>query len=82
MKCFLMIGWVNIWILLARVEKYEKEALRKLVISELYESNKQTAKQGGHYALVIGNPFDGRRGDPFEQPNVIENPYILNSSSW
>ena len=80
-----MIGWVNIW-MLAWVapfnEKYEKEALIKLVISELYESNKQTAKQGGHYALVIGNPFDGRRGDPFEQPNVIENPYILNSSSW
>ncbi|KAL0302250.1 UNVERIFIED_CONTAM: DNA-directed RNA polymerase subunit beta, partial [Sesamum calycinum] len=41
-------------------ERYEQEASRKLVFSELYEASKQTANPCGHYALVTQQPLRGR----------------------
>ncbi|KAL2224017.1 UNVERIFIED_CONTAM: DNA-directed RNA polymerase subunit beta, partial [Sesamum indicum] len=46
-------------------ERYEQEASRKLVFSELYEASKQTAnpwvfEPDGHYALVTQQPLRGR----------------------
>nr|YP_010996946.1 RNA polymerase beta subunit [Plumbago zeylanica]WPJ72645.1 RNA polymerase beta subunit [Plumbago zeylanica] len=60
-------------------ERYEQEASRKLVFSELYEASKQTANP---WVFELESPgksqiFDGRTGDPFEQPVIIGNPYIL-----
>nr|YP_009515090.1 RNA polymerase beta subunit [Dendrotrophe varians]AUN45159.1 RNA polymerase beta subunit [Dendrotrophe varians] len=60
-------------------ERYEQEASRKLVFSELYEASKQT---GNPWVLEPEYPgksriFDGRTGDIFEQPVIIGKPYIL-----
>nr|YP_010689766.1 RNA polymerase beta subunit [Ceratostigma ulicinum]WBR75391.1 RNA polymerase beta subunit [Ceratostigma ulicinum]WBR75474.1 RNA polymerase beta subunit [Ceratostigma ulicinum] len=60
-------------------ERYEEEASRKLVFSELYEASKQTANPWVFEPEYPGKSrlFDGRTGDPFEQPVIIGNPYIL-----
>nr|ADD31199.1 RNA polymerase beta subunit protein [Gonopterodendron arboreum] len=60
-------------------ERYEKEASRKLVFSELYEASKQTANPWVFEPEYPGKSkiFDGRTGDPFEQPVLIGKPYIL-----
>uniref|UniRef100_A0A803N7X4 DNA-directed RNA polymerase n=1 Tax=Chenopodium quinoa TaxID=63459 RepID=A0A803N7X4_CHEQI len=60
-------------------ERYEQEASRKLVFSELYEASKQTANPWVFEPEYLGKSqiFDGRTGDPFEQPVIIGNPYIL-----
>lgn len=60
-------------------ERYEQEASRKLVFSELYEASQQT---GNPWVLEPEYPgksriFDGRTGDIFEQPVIIGKPYIL-----
>ncbi|CAN6447268.1 unnamed protein product [Victoria cruziana] len=60
-------------------ERYEQEASRKLVFSELYEASKQTANP---WVFEPENPgksriFDGRTGDPFEQPVIIGKSYML-----
>ncbi|KAL5553997.1 hypothetical protein UlMin_041398 [Ulmus minor] len=54
-------------------------ASRKLVFSELYEANKQTANPWVFEPEYPGKSriFDGRTGDPFEQPVIIGKPYIL-----
>uniref|UniRef100_A0A4P8JF32 DNA-directed RNA polymerase subunit beta n=2 Tax=Abelia TaxID=86866 RepID=A0A4P8JF32_ABECH len=60
-------------------ERYEQEASRKLVFSELYEASKQTANPWVFEPEYPGKSrmFDGRTGDPFEQPVIIGKPYIL-----
>ncbi|KAI9070997.1 hypothetical protein K1719_047039 [Acacia pycnantha] len=60
-------------------ERYEQEASRKLVFSELYEASKQTANPWIFEPEYPGKSriFDGRTGDPFEQPVIIGEPYIL-----
>nr|YP_009975569.1 RNA polymerase beta subunit [Sibangea similis]QNK04910.1 RNA polymerase beta subunit [Sibangea similis] len=60
-------------------ERYEKEASRKLVFSELYEASKQTANPWVFEPEYPGKSilFDGRTGDAFEQPVLIGKPYIL-----
>nr|WRH31664.1 RNA polymerase beta subunit [Pereskia aculeata] len=60
-------------------ERYEEEASRKLVFSELYEASKQTANPWVFEPEYPGKSriFDGRTGDSFEQPVIIGNPYIL-----
>lgn len=60
-------------------ERYEQEASRKLVFSELYEASKQTANPWVFEPEYPGKSriFDGRTGDPFEQPVLIGKPYIL-----
>nr|YP_009470649.1 RNA polymerase beta subunit [Anemopaegma acutifolium]YP_009471139.1 RNA polymerase beta subunit [Anemopaegma glaucum]AVF97468.1 RNA polymerase beta subunit [Anemopaegma arvense]AVF97076.1 RNA polymerase beta subunit [Anemopaegma acutifolium]AVF97174.1 RNA polymerase beta subunit [Anemopaegma acutifolium]AVF97762.1 RNA polymerase beta subunit [Anemopaegma glaucum]AVF97860.1 RNA polymerase beta subunit [Anemopaegma glaucum] len=60
-------------------ERYEQEASRKLVFSELYEASKQTANPWVFEPEYPGKSriFDGRTGNPFEQPVVIGKPYIL-----
>nr|YP_009407442.1 RNA polymerase beta subunit [Dionaea muscipula]ASA46356.1 RNA polymerase beta subunit [Dionaea muscipula]QBC71721.1 RNA polymerase beta subunit [Dionaea muscipula] len=60
-------------------ERYEQEASRKLVFSELYEASKQTANPWVFEPEYPGKSriLDGRTGDPFEQPVIIGNPYIL-----
>uniref|UniRef100_A0A6N2MDU2 DNA-directed RNA polymerase subunit beta n=1 Tax=Salix viminalis TaxID=40686 RepID=A0A6N2MDU2_SALVM len=60
-------------------ERYEQEASRKLVFSELYEAGKQTANPWVFEPECPGKSriFDGRTGDPFEQPVIIGKPYIL-----
>nr|YP_010411737.1 RNA polymerase beta subunit [Lophophora diffusa]URP30831.1 RNA polymerase beta subunit [Lophophora diffusa] len=60
-------------------ERYEQEASRKLVFSELYEASKQTANPWVFEPEYPGKSriFDGRTGDPFEQPVIIGNAYIL-----
>ncbi|KAB5534529.1 hypothetical protein DKX38_017615 [Salix brachista] len=60
-------------------ERYEREASRKLVFSELYEAGKQTANPWVFEPECPGKSriFDGRTGDPFEQPVIIGKPYIL-----
>nr|QBC71336.1 RNA polymerase beta subunit [Anacampseros filamentosa] len=60
-------------------ERYEQEASRKLVFSELYEASKQTANPWVFEPEYPGKSriFDGRTGDPFEQPVIVGNPYIL-----
>ncbi|CAN6440751.1 unnamed protein product [Victoria cruziana] len=60
-------------------ERYEQEASRKLVFSELYEASKQTANPWvfePEYP-VKSIRFDGRTGDPFEQPVIIGKSYML-----
>ncbi|KAK8636179.1 hypothetical protein V6N13_004886 [Hibiscus sabdariffa] len=56
-------------------ERYEQEASRKLVFSELYDAGKQTANPWVFEPEYPGKSriFDGRTGDPFEQPVIIEN---------
>ncbi|KAK8612129.1 hypothetical protein V6N13_092248 [Hibiscus sabdariffa] len=60
-------------------ERYEQEASRKLVFSELYDAGKQTANPWVFEPEYPGKSriFDGRTGDPFEQPVIIGKPYIL-----
>ena len=60
-------------------ERYEQEASRKLVFSELYEASKQTANPWVFDPEYPGKSrlLDGRTGDPFEQPVLIGKPYIL-----
>nr|USG97946.1 RNA polymerase beta subunit [Pilea alpina] len=60
-------------------ERYEQEASRKLVFSELYEASKQTVNPWVFEPESPGKSriFDGRTGDPFEQPVIIGKPYIL-----
>nr|YP_010458575.1 RNA polymerase beta subunit [Plagiopteron suaveolens]UUA70115.1 RNA polymerase beta subunit [Plagiopteron suaveolens] len=60
-------------------ERYEQEASRKLVFSELYEAGKQTANPWVFEPEYPGKSriFDGRTGNPFEQPVIIGKPYIL-----
>ncbi|CAN1202092.1 DNA-directed RNA polymerase subunit beta [Linum perenne] len=60
-------------------ERYEQEASRKLVFSELYEASKQTANPWVFEPEYPGKTiiFDGRTGDPFEQPVIIGKSYIL-----
>nr|YP_010890871.1 RNA polymerase beta subunit [Cyanea calycina]WJK72321.1 RNA polymerase beta subunit [Cyanea calycina] len=60
-------------------ERYEQEASRKLVFSELYEASKQTSNPWVFESEYPGKSkiFDGRTGDPFEQPVLIGKPYIL-----
>nr|YP_010828044.1 RNA polymerase beta subunit [Santalum yasi]WFF45062.1 RNA polymerase beta subunit [Santalum yasi] len=60
-------------------ERYEQEASRKLVFSELYEASKQTSNPWVFEPEYPGKSriFDGRTGDPFAQPVIIGKPYIL-----
>nr|YP_009116018.1 RNA polymerase beta subunit [Campanula takesimana]YP_009338074.1 RNA polymerase beta subunit [Campanula punctata]AJD00865.1 RNA polymerase beta subunit [Campanula takesimana]AMR74032.1 RNA polymerase beta subunit [Campanula punctata]QOL12343.1 RNA polymerase beta subunit [Campanula takesimana] len=60
-------------------ERYEQEASRKLVFSELYSAGKQTSNPWVFEPEYPGKSkiFDGRTGDPFEQPVIIGKPYIL-----
>nr|YP_010415256.1 RNA polymerase beta subunit [Amana nanyueensis]UGW53058.1 RNA polymerase beta subunit [Amana nanyueensis]URX56512.1 RNA polymerase beta subunit [Amana nanyueensis] len=60
-------------------ERYEQEASRKLVFPELYEASKQTKKPWVFEPEYPGKSkiFDGRTGDPFEQPVLIGKSYIL-----
>uniref|UniRef100_UPI0030FF0A16 RNA polymerase beta subunit n=1 Tax=Peperomia griseoargentea TaxID=69412 RepID=UPI0030FF0A16 len=60
-------------------ERYEQEASRKLVFSELYEASKQTANPWVFEPEYPGKSriFDGRTGEPFEQPVLIGKSYIL-----
>nr|YP_010466000.1 RNA polymerase beta subunit [Corydalis temulifolia]QOD41512.1 RNA polymerase beta subunit [Corydalis temulifolia] len=60
-------------------ERYEQGASRKLVFSELYEASKRTANPWVFEPEYPGKSrlFDGRTGDPFEQPVIIGKPYIL-----
>lgn len=60
-------------------ERYEQDASRKLVFSELYEASKQTRNPWVFEPEYPGKSIilDGRTGDPFEQPVLIGKPYIL-----
>nr|YP_010716828.1 RNA polymerase beta subunit [Zingiber orbiculatum]YP_010717176.1 RNA polymerase beta subunit [Zingiber yingjiangense]QLD95733.1 RNA polymerase beta subunit [Curcuma flaviflora]WDQ40724.1 RNA polymerase beta subunit [Zingiber orbiculatum]WDQ41072.1 RNA polymerase beta subunit [Zingiber yingjiangense] len=60
-------------------ERYEQEASRKLVFSELYEASKQTKNPWVFEPEYPGKSriFDGRTGNPFEQPVLIGKSYIL-----
>nr|QBK84216.1 RpoB [Zantedeschia aethiopica]QHN55024.1 RNA polymerase beta subunit [Zantedeschia aethiopica]QJF46760.1 RNA polymerase beta subunit [Zantedeschia aethiopica] len=60
-------------------ERYEQEASRKLVFSELYEASKQTKNPWVFEPEYPGKSkiFDGRTGDSFEQPVLIGKSYIL-----
>ncbi|KAG5595818.1 hypothetical protein H5410_037050 [Solanum commersonii] len=60
-------------------ERYEQEASRKLVFSELYEDNKQTTNPWVFEPKYRGKSriFDGRTGNPLEQPVIIGEPCIL-----
>nr|YP_010258953.1 RNA polymerase beta subunit [Chiloglottis cornuta]UIX23822.1 RNA polymerase beta subunit [Chiloglottis cornuta] len=60
-------------------ERYEQEASRKLVFSELYEASKQTKNPWVFEPEYPGKSriFDGRTGDIFEQPVLIGKSYIL-----
>jgi DNA-directed RNA polymerase subunit beta len=60
-------------------ERYEREASRKLVFSQLHEASKQTTNP---WLFEPDNPgktrlFDGRTGDIFEQPITIGKAYML-----
>ncbi|PHT54972.1 DNA-directed RNA polymerase subunit beta [Capsicum baccatum] len=60
-------------------ERYEQEASRKLVFSELYEASKQTSNPWVFEPKYLGKSriIDGRTGNPFEQPVIIGKPDIL-----
>nr|YP_009994329.1 RNA polymerase beta subunit [Cuscuta nitida]QNP08409.1 RNA polymerase beta subunit [Cuscuta nitida] len=60
-------------------ERYEQEASRKIVFSELYEASKKTANPWAFEPEYPGKSriFDGRTGNVFEQPVLIGKPYIL-----
>nr|YP_009111568.1 RNA polymerase beta subunit [Erodium gruinum]AHH80579.1 RNA polymerase beta subunit [Erodium gruinum] len=60
-------------------ERYEQEASRKLVFSELHEASKQTGNPWVFEPEYPGKSrlFDGRTGDPFEEPVLVGQPYIL-----
>jgi len=60
-------------------ERYEREASRKLIFSELYKAGRQTTNP---WLFEPDNPgktrlFDGRTGDIFEQPITIGKAYML-----
>nr|YP_009531786.1 beta subunit of RNA polymerase [Leiosporoceros dussii]AXZ70935.1 beta subunit of RNA polymerase [Leiosporoceros dussii] len=60
-------------------ERYEREASRKLIFSELYKASEQTANP---WLFESDNPgksrlLDGRTGDIFEQPATIGKAYML-----
>jgi DNA-directed RNA polymerase subunit beta len=60
-------------------ERYEREASRKLIFSQLHEASKQTRNP---WLFEPDNPgktrlFDGRTGDIFEQPITIGKAYML-----
>ncbi len=60
-------------------ERYEREASRKLVFSELYEASERTKNP---WLFEPENPgknrlFDGRTGEIFEQPITIGKAYML-----
>ncbi|KAJ8746882.1 hypothetical protein K2173_012860 (mitochondrion) [Erythroxylum novogranatense] len=58
-------------------ERYEQEASRKRVFSELYEVSKQAANPWVFEPTGKSIIFDGRTGDPFEQPVIVGKPTIL-----
>nr|QGW12761.1 RNA polymerase beta subunit [Eulophia flava] len=60
-------------------ERYEQEASRKLVFSELYEASKKTKNPWVFEPEYPGKSriCDGRTGDLFEQPVLIGKSYIL-----
>nr|YP_010291616.1 RNA polymerase beta subunit [Scleria parvula]ULQ67623.1 RNA polymerase beta subunit [Scleria parvula] len=60
-------------------ERYEQEASRKLVFSELYSASKQTKNPWVFEPEYPGKSriFDGTTGDAFEQPILIGKSYIL-----
>nr|YP_010214337.1 RNA polymerase beta subunit [Loranthus kaoi]YP_010214532.1 RNA polymerase beta subunit [Loranthus odoratus]UBN07867.1 RNA polymerase beta subunit [Loranthus delavayi]UBN08192.1 RNA polymerase beta subunit [Loranthus kaoi]UBN08387.1 RNA polymerase beta subunit [Loranthus odoratus] len=60
-------------------ERYEQEASRKLVFSELYEASRQRVNPWVFEPEYPGKSriFDGRTGDSFDQPVIIGNPYIF-----
>nr|YP_010270941.1 RNA polymerase beta subunit [Pteris semipinnata]UJY97886.1 RNA polymerase beta subunit [Pteris semipinnata] len=60
-------------------ERYEREASRKLVFSELYAAGERT---GNPWLFEPNHPgksrlIDGRTGDPFGQPITIGKAYIM-----
>jgi DNA-directed RNA polymerase subunit beta len=60
-------------------ERYEREASRKLVFSQLYEASRKTRNP---WLFEPDNPgknrlFDGRTGEIFEQPITIGKAYML-----
>nr|YP_004376492.1 RNA polymerase beta subunit [Ptilidium ciliare var. pulcherrimum]ADK89586.1 RNA polymerase beta subunit [Ptilidium ciliare var. pulcherrimum] len=60
-------------------ERYEREASRKLVFSELYEASEKTVNP---WLFEPANPgksrlFDGRTGEIFEQPITTGKAYML-----
>ncbi|KAG5585928.1 hypothetical protein H5410_046362 [Solanum commersonii] len=63
----------------SRMNRYEQNASRKLVFSELYEANKKIVNPWVFEPEYPGKNriFDGRTGNPFEQPVKIGKPYIL-----
>nr|YP_010396135.1 RNA polymerase beta subunit [Mucuna sempervirens]QTG39906.1 RNA polymerase beta subunit [Mucuna sempervirens]QVY57428.1 RNA polymerase beta subunit [Mucuna sempervirens]UQJ74212.1 RNA polymerase beta subunit [Mucuna sempervirens] len=60
-------------------ERYEQEASRKLVFSELYEASKQTSNPWIFEPEYPGKSriFDGRTGNSFKQPAIMGKSYIL-----
>nr|YP_009861979.1 RNA polymerase beta subunit [Viscum liquidambaricola]QKV09804.1 RNA polymerase beta subunit [Viscum liquidambaricola] len=60
-------------------ERYEQEASRKLVFSELYYASNTTANPWILEPEYPGKSriFDGRTGDTFENPVLIGKPYIF-----
>nr|QIB72603.1 RNA polymerase beta subunit [Cyperus glomeratus]QIB72696.1 RNA polymerase beta subunit [Cyperus difformis]QIT06788.1 RNA polymerase beta subunit [Cyperus fuscus] len=60
-------------------DRYEQEASSILVFSELYEASKQTTHPWVFEPEYSGtsNIYDGRTGDPSEQPVLIGQSYIL-----
>lgn len=60
-------------------ERYEREASRKLVFSELYNARENS---GYPWLFEPNSPgktylFDGRTGDIFDQPITVGQPYIM-----
>lgn len=60
-------------------ERYEREASRKLVFSELYHARE---KSGYPWLFEPNSPgksclFDGRTGEIFDQPITVGKPYIM-----
>jgi DNA-directed RNA polymerase subunit beta len=60
-------------------ERYEREASRKLVFSELYNAREDS---GYPWLFEPNSPgktslFDGRTGDIFDQPVTVGKPYIM-----
>nr|YP_001876572.1 RNA polymerase beta subunit [Welwitschia mirabilis]ABY26785.1 RNA polymerase beta subunit [Welwitschia mirabilis]AMA21048.1 RNA polymerase beta subunit [Welwitschia mirabilis] len=60
-------------------ERYEQEASRKLVFSELYKASEQTANPWVFELEHLGKTkiFDGRTGEIFEQPVTIGKAYMM-----
>nr|QWW93337.1 RNA polymerase beta subunit [Notoscyphus lutescens] len=60
-------------------ERYEREASRKLIFSQLYEASKETTNPWLFEPDSPGKTrlFDGRTGDIFEQPITVGKAYML-----